>query len=393
MLNLHTAIKGALVASAVSIAGAAGAADAPKVAVDLTTLTSPFWTSYNKYIVVEAKAQGVDLLQPFNSEFDTGGRSPASANSISPLYANGIIFSPFDYQCRPRARCLPRPAAAAKVPVAAARRGARHRSRGGDRGARQQTSPTAARRPVTISATAWRKARWCGRSWATRFFDQWTRPWHGFPRLHQEELSGSWSYLKSQQRPCRAKTRLPASTPPFSNSTPDRKADSSEARTREASSLRFSPTLQMPKRRVGSRIRLVGEAVGHVIIVSNDVHPAGIRRHPQGRGRCDRVPAGGPRRQIRHHVPEGGDRRPDIQGRPDRPRTRTIVEAAPGVLEDQLVLFRWSPLRGKGAKKRMSTTSRSGVITFKGAEARRPMSELFDARRAAGVIPVRPAVS
>ena len=40
----------------------AAAADTPKIAVDLTTLTSPFWTAYNKYIVSEAKSQGVDLL-------------------------------------------------------------------------------------------------------------------------------------------------------------------------------------------------------------------------------------------------------------------------------------------------------------------------------------------
>ena len=82
MLKARTAIKGAIVASALSIAGAAGAADAPKIAVDLTTLTSPFWTSYNKYIVAEAKAQGVDLLQPFNSEFDTAKQITGVKNSI-----------------------------------------------------------------------------------------------------------------------------------------------------------------------------------------------------------------------------------------------------------------------------------------------------------------------
>ena len=72
MSKIHTAIKGALFASAMTLAaGAAAAAEGPKVGVDLTTLTSPFWTAYNKYIVAEGKAQGVDLLQPFNSEFDT----------------------------------------------------------------------------------------------------------------------------------------------------------------------------------------------------------------------------------------------------------------------------------------------------------------------------------
>ena len=71
MSKLHFNVKGVLLASALSLAAAAAHADGPKVGVDLTTLTSPFWTSYNKYIVAEAKAQGIDLLQPFNSEFDT----------------------------------------------------------------------------------------------------------------------------------------------------------------------------------------------------------------------------------------------------------------------------------------------------------------------------------
>ena len=77
-------------------------AETGKVAVDLTTLTSPFWTSYNKYIVDEAKAQGVDLLEPFNSEFDTAKQITGVQNAIT-LGAKGIIFSPFDSP-RPRDR-------------------------------------------------------------------------------------------------------------------------------------------------------------------------------------------------------------------------------------------------------------------------------------------------
>ena len=89
-------LKTVLAASALALAaGAAAAQDAPKVAVDLTTLTSPFWTSYNKYIVEEAKAQGIDLLEPFNSEFDTAKQITGVQNAIQ-LGAKGIIFSPFD---------------------------------------------------------------------------------------------------------------------------------------------------------------------------------------------------------------------------------------------------------------------------------------------------------
>jgi ribose transport system substrate-binding protein len=89
-----TGTKAFAAAMALSI-GAAQAADAPKVGVDLTTLTSPFWTAYNRYIVQEAKAQGLDLLQPFNSEFDTSKQITGVKNAIS-LGAKGIIFSPFE---------------------------------------------------------------------------------------------------------------------------------------------------------------------------------------------------------------------------------------------------------------------------------------------------------
>jgi ribose transport system substrate-binding protein len=91
---LRSAI-GVAVVAALGVAGAARAADAPKVGVDLTTLTSPVWTSYNKYIVDEAKAQGLDLLQPFNSEFDTAKQITGVQNAIT-LGAKGIIFSPFE---------------------------------------------------------------------------------------------------------------------------------------------------------------------------------------------------------------------------------------------------------------------------------------------------------
>ena len=72
MGNLSILLRASLVASVLTLGAAVSqAADGPKIAVDLTTLTSPFWTAYNRYIATEAKAQGVDLLQPFNSEFDT----------------------------------------------------------------------------------------------------------------------------------------------------------------------------------------------------------------------------------------------------------------------------------------------------------------------------------
>lgn len=91
-----TAAKAMLLAGAMTLAAIGGArAEEGKVAVDLTTLTSPFWTSYNKYIVEEAKAQGVELLEPFNSEFDTAKQITGVQNALA-LGAKGIIFSPFE---------------------------------------------------------------------------------------------------------------------------------------------------------------------------------------------------------------------------------------------------------------------------------------------------------
>jgi ribose transport system substrate-binding protein len=95
MLTLSKKL-GAVVAAALAItAGGAKAADGPKIGVDLSTLTSPFWTSYARYIKQESKAQGVDLLQPFNSEFDTAKQITGAKDSIA-LGAKGLIFSPFD---------------------------------------------------------------------------------------------------------------------------------------------------------------------------------------------------------------------------------------------------------------------------------------------------------
>jgi ribose transport system substrate-binding protein len=66
MQTKRTLVLSALTAAALpALNFGASAADAPKIAVDLTTLTSPFWTAYNKYLVSEAKAQDVNLLEPF----------------------------------------------------------------------------------------------------------------------------------------------------------------------------------------------------------------------------------------------------------------------------------------------------------------------------------------
>lgn len=97
MSILTTATKAALGAamfSAIVLTGAQ-AQDKPKIGVDLTTLTSPFWTAYARYLEQEAAAQGAELLAPINSEFDTSKQITGIQNLIQ-IGANAIIFSPFE---------------------------------------------------------------------------------------------------------------------------------------------------------------------------------------------------------------------------------------------------------------------------------------------------------
>src|ERR1700744_4001935 len=116
MQTKRTFVLSAVTAAALgALTVGVSAADAPKTPGDPTTLTSPFWTAYNQYIVNEAKAQGVDLLEPFNSEFDTAKQITGVKNAIT-LGPKGLIFSPFDSSA---AGTVVKAAEAAKVAVVA----------------------------------------------------------------------------------------------------------------------------------------------------------------------------------------------------------------------------------------------------------------------------------
>lgn len=79
------------------MAATAAFADGEKVGSNLGTLTSPFWTSYNRYTQEFAKEFNIDLLAPVNSEFDTV-KQITDINNLINLGAQGIVFSPFDGQ-------------------------------------------------------------------------------------------------------------------------------------------------------------------------------------------------------------------------------------------------------------------------------------------------------
>ena len=319
MQTKRTFVLSALTAAALSaLTVSASAADAPKIAVDLTTLTSPFWTAYNKYIVTEAKAQGVDLLQPFNSEFDTAKQITGVKNAIT-LGAKGLIFSPFDSS-----------AAGTILKTADSRQG------GGRRGRRRARTPVRspsscarttslmARRPVNISASMWRKARSC-RSWATRRRStaaiaatvSATASRRTIPKLKLLEIpTKAWSGEDAA-----------AGLDTILNSTPDLKAI-----YMHAGGVFLAPTLQTLKRK--GMLHPAGEK-GHIVIVSNDGIPQefdAIRK-----GEADATVSQPADLYAKYGIMYLKDA---IAGKTFKAgptdHDSTILEVAPGVLEDQL---------------------------------------------------------
>jgi ribose transport system substrate-binding protein len=308
---------GAAVVSLLGLAGSASAADAPKVAVDLTTLTSPFWTAYNRYIVDEAKAQGLDLLQPFNSEFDTAKQITGVQNSIA-LGAKGLIFSPFDSSAAGTVLNL---AAKANVAVVAV-----------------DVAPDTG--PVSIVVRANNVAygeKAChyigdhvpegpvvqimgdqasvnGRDRGNGFRDCITK---NYPKLKLLEIpTKAWSGEDAA-----------AGLDTILNSTPDLKAI-----YMHAGGVFLAPTLQTLKRK--GFLHPAGEA-GHIIIVSNDGIPQeydAIRK-----GEADATvsqPADLYAKYGLMYLKEAMDGKKFAVGKTDH--DSEIVEVAPGVLEDQL---------------------------------------------------------
>ncbi|MBV8565153.1 MAG: sugar ABC transporter substrate-binding protein [Methylobacteriaceae bacterium] len=318
MPKFATILKGALLGPVLAFAaGSALAADAPKVAVDLTTLTSPFWTSYNKYIVNEAKAQGVDLLQPFNSEFDTTKQITGVQNAIT-LGAKGLIFTPFESAA---AGTILKTAEKANVAVVAV-----------------DVAPTAG--PVAVVVRADNVAygeKACkyigehvpegpvvqimgdqvsinGRDRGNGFRDCITK---NYPKLKLLEIpTKAWSGADAA-----------AGLDTILNSTPDLKAI-----YMHAGGVFLAPTLQTLKRK--GMLKLAGQP-GHIIIVSNDGIPQeydAIRK-----GEADATvsqPADLYAKYGIMYLKEAIAGKKFAPGPTDH--DSKIVEVAPGVLEDQL---------------------------------------------------------
>ncbi|MFL9911674.1 sugar ABC transporter substrate-binding protein [Paraburkholderia sp. RL17-337-BIB-A] len=109
------AVAAAACVSGLAASGAARAADAGKIGLDLPLLTSPFWQSYNNYLPKYAKDMGMDILAPVNSNGDPV-QQITDMNNLLNLGSKGIVVGPLDSAAISRALDA---AAAKNVPVVA----------------------------------------------------------------------------------------------------------------------------------------------------------------------------------------------------------------------------------------------------------------------------------
>lgn len=113
-INRGRALAGCA-ALAWALAAEPAGADTGKVGLDLPLLTSPFWQSYNNYLLHYAKDMQIDALAPVNSNGDPA-QQITDMNTLLNLGAKGIVVGPLDSAAIGRALDA---AAARNVPVVA----------------------------------------------------------------------------------------------------------------------------------------------------------------------------------------------------------------------------------------------------------------------------------
>jgi ribose transport system substrate-binding protein len=310
-------LRTVLAASALAVTAGAAVAQDATVAVDLTTLTSPFWTSYNKYILDEAEAQGIELLEPFNSEFDTAKQITGVQNAIT-LGAKGIIFSPFDSAAagnvlntaeKAGVKVVAVDVAPTSGPVAIVVRA--NNVAYGEKACQYIGEHVAEGPVVQIMGD---QASINGRDRGNGFRDCITA---NFPNLTLLEIpTRAWS---GEDAAAGLETIL--------NSTPDLKAI-----YMHAGGVFLAPTLQTLKRK--GMLKLAGEE-GHIVIVSNDGIPQEFDAIRSGEADATvSQPADLYAKYGLMYLKEAMAGKTFAAGPTDH--GSTIVEVAPGVLEDQL---------------------------------------------------------
>lgn len=315
----HFRLAGALtVAGTLAVALGAGtvqAAGAGKVGVNLPMLTSPFWQAYSDYIPKMAKAAGVDILAPVNSNQDPAQQITDISNLIN-LGSAGVVVAPLDSAAISRALDL---AEKKNVPVVAVdvapTKGkvamvVRADNRAyGTKSCQFLGQHVAAGKVVQIMGDL---ASVNGRDRAEAF----RACMKGYPKLKVLEIPAGW---KADAAAAALDSLLSAN--------PDVKGI-----YMHAGGVYLSPTLQTLRRK--GMLHPAGDPK-HVVVISNDGIPQefdAIRK-----GEIDATisqPADLYARYGLHYIKAA------LAGKTFRPgptdHGSTIVEVAPGVLEDQL---------------------------------------------------------
>ncbi|CAG2155981.1 sugar ABC transporter substrate-binding protein [Cupriavidus numazuensis] len=314
-IPLASAVAAAVTLGAVLGAGWAQAADAGKVGVNLPMLTSPFWQAYSGYIPKMAKDTGVDILAPVNSNQDPAQQITDVSNLIN-LGAAGLVVAPLDSAAISRALDL---AEKKNVPVVAVdvapTKGkvamvVRADNRAyGTKSCQFLGQHVAAGKVVQIMGDL---ASINGRDRAEAF----RACMKGYPNLKVLEIPASW---KADAAAAALDSLLSAN--------PDVKGI-----YMHAGGVYLSPTLQTLRRK--GMLHPAGDPK-HVVVISNDGIPQefdAIRK-----GEIDATisqPADLYARYGLHYIKAA------LAGKTFRPgptdHGSTIVEVAPGVLEDQL---------------------------------------------------------
>lgn len=92
-MKLKLKLCAALLATGVS--GPASAADNAAIGVNIPLLTSPFWQAYQAYLPVYAKELGINMLEPVNSDYDSAKQMTDMANLLT-LGARSIVTTPIE---------------------------------------------------------------------------------------------------------------------------------------------------------------------------------------------------------------------------------------------------------------------------------------------------------
>lgn len=81
--------------TALTLNGAVMAEDAGPVGVNIPLLTSPFWQAYQAYLPKYAAELGINMLEPVNSDYDSA-RQITDMNDLMTLGAKAIVTTPIE---------------------------------------------------------------------------------------------------------------------------------------------------------------------------------------------------------------------------------------------------------------------------------------------------------